>query len=59
MLEYSGAGYVWLPVWLGGVLVMLYMGSDNLELWMNLLAMLLIDIVIVAVTKAAWRCGLY
>ena len=59
MLEYSGAGYVWLPVCVGGVLVMLYMGSDNLELWMNLLAMLLIDIVIVAVTKAASRCGLY
>jgi len=51
MLEYSGVGYLWL----GGVLVMLYMGSDNLELWMNLLAMLLIDIVIVAVTKAASR----
>ena len=52
MLEYSGVGYLWLPM---VTLVMLYMGSDNLELWMNLLAMLLIDIVIVAVTKAAFR----
>ena len=41
--------------WLGGVIVMLYMGSQNLELWMNLLVMLIIDIVLVAVVKAISR----
>ena len=50
-LEYSCHG---IP-WLGGVIAMLYLGSSNLELWMNLLAMMLIDIVIVAFVKAATR----
>jgi len=50
-LEYSCHG---IP-WLGGVIAMLYLGSSNLELWMNLLTMMLIDIVIVAFVKAATR----
>ena len=41
--------------WLGGVIVMLLVGSQNLELWMNLLVMLIIDIVLVAVFKAISR----
>ena len=50
-LEYSCHGVPWL----GGAIIMLYMGSSNLELWMNLLVMLIIDIVVVAFVKAATR----
>lgn len=50
-LEYSCHG---IP-WLGGTIAMLYLGSSNLELWMNLLAMMLIDVVIVAFVKAGTR----
>lgn len=50
-LEYSCHGVPWL----GGAIVILYMGSQNLELWMNLLVMLIIDIVVVAFVKAGTR----
>jgi len=50
-LEYSCHG---IP-WLGGTIAMLYLGSSNLELWMNLLLMLFVDIVCVAFVKAFTR----
>jgi len=50
-LEYSCHG---IP-WLGGTIAMLYLGSGSLDLWMNLLAMLFIDIIFVAFTKAFTR----
>ena len=50
-LEYSCHG---IP-WLGGTIAMLYLGSQSLDLWMNLLAMLFLDIVLVAFTKAFSR----
>jgi len=50
-LEYSCHG---IP-WLGGTIAMLYLGSGNLDLWMNLLTLLFVDIVLVAFTKAFTR----